>query len=43
MVAKEEKVKAMKSKKKKNVQETNSKGRETGTQTDLEQKEEINT
>ena len=38
----EEKVKAMKSKKKKNVQGTNSKGRETGTQTDLEQKEEIN-
>ena len=32
----------MKSKKKKNVQGTNSKGRETGTQTDLEQKEEIN-
>ena len=39
----EEKVKAMKSKIKKNVQGTNSDGKETGTQiNDLEQKEEIN-
>ena len=39
----EEKVKAMKSEIKRNVQGTNSEGKETGTQiNDLEQKEEIN-
>ena len=39
----EEKVKAMKSEIKKNVQGTNSEGKETGTQiNNLEQKEEIN-
>ena len=39
----EEKVKAMKSEIKENVQGTNSKGKETGTQTNgLEQKEEVN-
>ena len=39
----EEKVKAMQSEIKKNVQGTNSDGKETGTQiNDLEQKEEIN-
>ena len=39
----EKKVKAMKSEIKENVQETNSKGKETRTQiNDLEQKEEIN-
>ena len=39
----EEKVKAMKSEIKENVQGTNSEGKETGTQiNDLEQKEEIN-
>ena len=39
----EEKVKAMKSKIKENVQVTNSEGKETGTQiNDLNQKEEIN-
>ena len=39
----EEKVKAMKSEIKENVQETNSEGKETGTQiNDLYQKEEIN-
>ena len=39
----EEKVKAMQSEIKKNIQGTNSKGKETGTQiNDLEQKEEIN-
>ena len=39
----QEKVKAMKSEIKENVQGTNSEGKETGTQiTDLEQKEEIN-
>ena len=39
----EEKVKAMQSEIKKNIQETNSGGKETGTQiNDLEQKEEIN-
>ena len=39
----EEKVKAMKSELKENVQGTNSEGKETGTQiNDLEQKEEIN-
>ena len=38
----EEEVKAMKTKIKKNIQETNSGGKETGTQiNDLEQKEEI--
>ena len=40
---KEEKVKAMKSEIKENVQGTNSDGKETGTQTNgLDQKEEIN-
>ena len=40
----EEKVKAMKSEIKENVQGTNSEGKETGTQiNDLDQKEEINT
>ena len=39
----EEKVKAMKSEIQKNIQGTNSEGKETGTQVnDLEQKEEIN-
>ena len=39
----EEKVKAMKSEIKKNIQGTNSDGKETGTQiNDLQQKEEIN-
>ena len=39
----EEKVKAMQSEIKKNIQGTNSEGKETGTQvSDLEQKEEIN-
>ena len=39
----EENVKAMQSEIKKNIQGTNSKGKETGTQiNDLEQKEEIN-
>ena len=39
----EEKVKAMQSEIKKNIQRTNSEGKETGTQiNDLEQKEEIN-
>ena len=39
----EEKVKAVKSEKKENVQGTNSEGKETGTQINhLEQKEEIN-
>ena len=39
----EEKVKAMQSEIKKNIQGTNSKGKETGTQiNDLEQKEERN-
>ena len=39
----EEKVKAMESEIKKNIQGTNSEGKETGTQiNDLEQKEEIN-
>ena len=39
----EEKVKAIKSGIKENIQETNSEGKETGTQiNDLEQKEEIN-
>ena len=39
----EEKVKAMQSEIKKNIQGTNSEGKETGTQiNDLEQKEEIN-
>ena len=39
----EEEVKAMQSKIKKNIQRTNSKGKETGTQiNNLEQKEEIN-
>ena len=39
----EKKVKAMKSEIKENVQETNSKGKETGTQiNDLDQKERIN-
>ena len=39
----EEKVKAMQSKIKENIKETNSEGKETGTQiNDLEQKEEIN-
>ena len=39
----EEKVKAMKSEIKKNIQETNSEGKETGTEiNDLDQKEEIN-
>ena len=39
----EEKVKAMESEIKENVQETNSEGKETGTQiNDLEQREEIN-
>ena len=39
----EEKVKAMKSEIKENIQGTNSEGKETGTQiNDLEQKEEIN-
>ena len=39
----EEKVKAMKTEIKKNIQGTNSEGKETGTQiNDLEQKEEIN-
>ena len=39
----EEEVKAMKSEIKKNIQETNSEGKETGTEiNDLEQKEEIN-
>ena len=39
----EEKVKAMKSEMKRNVQETNSEGKETGTQINsLEQKEEVN-
>ena len=39
----EEKVKAMKSEIKENIQGTNSEGKETGTQIDsLEQKEEIN-
>ena len=39
----EEKVKGMKSEMKENVQETNSEGKETGTQiNDLNQKEEIN-
>ena len=43
MVTKEEKVKAMKSGIKENVQETNSDRKETGTQiNNLEQKEEIN-
>ena len=43
MVAKQEKVKAMKSEIKENVQGTNSEGEETGIQiNDLEQKEEIN-
>ena len=42
MVAKEEKVKAMKSEIKKNIQGASSEGKETGTQiNDLEQKEEI--
>ena len=39
----EEKVKAMQSEMKKNIQGTNSEGKETGTQiNDLEQKEEVN-
>ena len=38
----EEKVKAMKSEIKENIQGTNSNGKETGTQNGLEQKEEIN-
>ena len=39
----EEKVKAMQGEIKKNIQRTNSEGKETGTQiNDLEQKEEIN-
>ena len=39
----EEEVKAMKSEIKKNIQETNSEGKETGTEiNDLDQKEEIN-
>ena len=39
----EEKVKAVQSEIKKNIQRTNSKGKETGTQiNDLDQKEEIN-
>ena len=43
MVTKEEKVKAMKSEIKENVQGTNSNGKETGIQiNNLEQKEEIN-
>ena len=43
MVAKQEKVKAMKSEMKRNVQGTNSEGMETGTQiNNLEQKEERN-
>ena len=43
MVAKEEKVKAMKSEIKENVQGTNSEGKETETQINgLEHKEEIN-
>ena len=44
MVAKEEKVKAMKSEIKENVQGTNSEGKEARTQiNDLDQKEEIST
>ena len=43
MVTKHEKVKAMQSEMKKNIQGTNSEGKETGTQSnDLEQKEEVN-